>query len=228
MSKGIFITATGTDIGKTFVTGLIVKLLRENNINASYYKAALSGAEIIDGQLIPGDAKYVCDVSKLDEDPKSLVSYIYKTAVSPHLASQIENNPIELTKIKSDFEKMKNKADYITVEGSGGIVCPIRMDEHLILLKDIIKQLNLDIIIIASSELGTINDIVLTVEYAKANNINVKGIILNNYDENNFLHLDNKKSAELLTKVPVIATVKKNDTALNIDVDKLMKLYKEI
>ena len=101
MSKGIFITATGTDIGKTFVTGLIVKLLRENNINASYYKAALSGAEIIDGQLIPGDAKYVCDISKLDEDPKSLVSYIYKTAVSPHLASQIENNPIELTKIKS-------------------------------------------------------------------------------------------------------------------------------
>ena len=139
MSKGIFITATGTDIGKTYVTALIVKLLRENNLNVSYYKAALSGAEIINGELVPGDAKYVCDVSKLDKDPKSLVSYIYKTAVSPHLASQIENNPTELTKIKSDFEKMKDKSEYITVEGSGGIVCPIRMDEQLILLKDIIK-----------------------------------------------------------------------------------------
>lgn len=228
MSKGIFITATGTDIGKTYVTALIVKLLRENNLNVSYYKAALSGAEIINGELVPGDAKYVCDVSKLDKDPKSLVSYIYKTAVSPHLASQIENNPIELTKIKSDFEKMKDKSEYITVEGSGGIVCPIRMDEQLILLKDIIKLLNLDIIIIASSELGTINDIVLTVEYAKANNINVKGIILNNYDESNFLHEDNKKSVEILTKVPVIATVKSNDTNLNIDAKELIKLYKEI
>lgn len=228
MSKGIFITATGTDIGKTYVTALIVKLLKENNLNVSYYKAALSGAEIINGELVPGDAKYVCDVSKLDKDPKSLVSYIYKTAVSPHLASQIENNPIELTKIKSDFEKMKDKSEYITVEGSGGIVCPIRMDEQLILLKDIIKLLNLDIIIIASSELGTINDIVLTVEYAKANNINVKGIILNNYDESNFLHEDNKKSVEILTKVPVIATVKSNDTNLNIDVKELIKLYKEI
>lgn len=228
MSKGIFITATGTDIGKTYVTALIVKLLKENNLNVSYYKAALSGAEIINGELVPGDAKYVCDVSKLDKDPKSLVSYIYKTAVSPHLASQIENNPIELTKIKSDFEKMKDKSEYITVEGSGGIVCPIRMDEQLILLKDIIKLLNLDIIIIASSELGTINDIVLTVEYAKANNINVKGIILNNYDESNFLHEDNKKSVEILTKVPVIATVKSNDTNLNIDANELIKLYKEI
>lgn len=228
MSKGIFITATGTDIGKTYVTALIVKLLKENNLNVSYYKAALSGAEIINGELVPGDAKYVCDVSKLDKDPKSLVSYIYKTAVSPHLASQIENNPIELTKIKSDFEKMKDKSEYITVEGSGGIVCPIRMDEQLILLKDIIKLLNLDIIIIASSELGTINDIVLTVEYAKANNINIKGIILNNYDESNFLHEDNKKSVEILTKVPVIATVKSNDTNLNIDVKELIKLYKEI
>lgn len=47
MSKGIFITATGTDIGKTYVTGLILKLLRENNINASYYKAALSGADLV-------------------------------------------------------------------------------------------------------------------------------------------------------------------------------------
>ena len=221
MSKGIFITATGTDIGKTYVTGLILKLLRENNINASYYKAALSGADLVNDKLIPGDAKYVADISNLKEDPTNLVSYIYKTAVSPHLASEIEDNPIEMNKIKSDFLKAKSNCDYITVEGSGGIICPLRMDNQLIMLKDVIKELNLDIFIIASSELGTINNVVLTVEYAKSNNIN-------NYDENNFLHRDNKKSVERLTGIPVIAKVKTNDKNLDIHINKLLNLYQEI
>ena len=57
MSKGLFITAIGTDIGKTYVTGLLVKRLRDAGINASYYKAALSGAEEQpDGTWLPGDA----------------------------------------------------------------------------------------------------------------------------------------------------------------------------
>ena len=54
MSKGIFITATGTDIGKTYVTALIVKKLHDSGIKAGYYKAALSGAEYINGSLVPG------------------------------------------------------------------------------------------------------------------------------------------------------------------------------
>ncbi|MDD2524471.1 MAG: dethiobiotin synthase, partial [Endomicrobiaceae bacterium] len=68
MSKSIFITGTATDVGKTFVTGLIVKKLHDSGINAGYYKAALSGAEKINGQLIPVDAKYVCDVAGIKEN----------------------------------------------------------------------------------------------------------------------------------------------------------------
>ena len=56
MSRALFITATGTDVGKTYVTALIVKLLRDAGIDAGYYKAALSGAEERCGKLVPGDA----------------------------------------------------------------------------------------------------------------------------------------------------------------------------
>lgn len=55
MAKGLFVTGTGTDVGKTYVTALIVKKLREAGLNAGYYKAALSGAERVDGHLVPGD-----------------------------------------------------------------------------------------------------------------------------------------------------------------------------
>ena len=57
MSKGLFITGTGTDVGKTYVTGLIVKKLHKAGKKAAYYKAAMSGNEKDEqGRLIPGDA----------------------------------------------------------------------------------------------------------------------------------------------------------------------------
>lgn len=226
MTKGIFITGTGTDIGKTFVTALIAKKLNESGLKTGYYKAALSGAKRLNSELVLGDAKYVCEVSGLKYNPKKLVSYAYETAVSPHLAAKIEGNPIEIDTVKRDFESLKKDFDYITVEGSGGIVCPLRLDDKVVMLSDVIKCLNLDIIIVASASLGTINTTVLTVEYAKQLEINIKGIILNEYDRENFLHIDNKKQVEYLTGVPVVACVSHGDENLDIDIEELKNLYK--
>lgn len=225
MSKKIFITATGTDIGKTFVTALIVKKLRDAGYNAGYYKAALSGAEVTEKGLIPGDAYYVNKIANINETMDNLVSYVYKEAVSPHLASKIEGNPVEIDKVVEDFNNALSKYDYLTMEGSGGIVCPIRYDHIKILLEDIIKELGLSTLIIADSGLGTINHVVLTAEYLKNRNIPVKGIILNHYNEDNLLHEDNIKMIEKITKIPVIALVKENDKELNIDINKLLEIY---
>ena len=211
MTKGIFITATGTDVGKTYVSALIVKKLRELGINCGYYKPALSGAELINGKVIPGDCDYVFNQSSIAKNPSDYVSYIFKDAVSPHLASVIENKPIKLNKIKSDFERIKQEFDYIVVEGAGGIACPFKIDSNkIILLADVIKALTLDVIIIASASLGTINSTLLTVEYARQKDIHVKGIILNNYDKNDLMQRDNKIQIEALTGIKVITTVEKN------------------
>lgn len=207
MTKGIFITATGTDVGKTYVSALIVKAMREAGINCGYYKPALSG------DVYPNDCEYVLKTAGINKDANNYVSYKFKPAVSPHLASQIENNPIKLEKIISDFNRIKSEYDYVLVEGAGGIVCPFGKN---LLLPDVIKALGLDIIIVASASLGTINSTVLTVEYAKNHGINVKGIILNNYDEKDLMQTDNKKMVEKLTGIKVIATVKSGDTDICI------------
>ncbi|WP_462339498.1 ATP-dependent dethiobiotin synthetase BioD, partial [Phascolarctobacterium succinatutens] len=124
MSKGLFITAIGTDIGKTYVTGLLVKRLRDAGVNAGYYKAALSGAEEQpDGTWLPGDAVFVAKTANIPEKPENLVSYIYKEAVSPHLAALREGNPVEMEKIEADYQASLAKYDYVTMEGSGGIIC---------------------------------------------------------------------------------------------------------
>ena len=223
LSKGLFVIGTGTDIGKTYVTGLLLKYIRDNGYNASYFKAALSGAiRDENDNLIPGDAVEVLEMANLEEDTDFLVPYIYETAVSPHLASQIEGNPVELDKIRSAYDDVSKKYDYIVMEGSGGIVCPIRYEgkgnENNIMLEDIIKYLGLDVIIIADAGLGTINSIVTTVEYLKNRNIHVCGIIMNNYKDE-LMENDNIKMVEDLCDVPVIAKVYQNDTNLRLDVD---------
>ena len=232
VSNGIFVIGTGTDIGKTYVTGLLLKYLRDNGYDATYFKAALSGAiRDENGSLVPGDAVEVLTMAGLEEDTDFLVPYIYETAVSPHLASQIEGNPVELDKIRSAYDDVSKKYDYIVMEGSGGIVCPIRYEgkgnENNIMLEDIIKYLGLDVIIIADAGLGTINSIVTTVEYLKNRNIHVCGIIMNNYKDE-LMENDNIKMVEDLCDVPVIAKVYQNDTNLRLDVgtEELISYFK--
>ncbi len=232
MAKGIFVVGTGTDIGKTYVTGLLLKYVREMGYGATYFKAALSGAiRDENGSLIPGDAVEVLSMAGLEEDTDFLVPYIYETAVSPHLASQIEGNPVNLKRVKEAYENVSQKYDYIVMEGSGGIVCPIRYegkdDENNIMLEDIIKCLDLDVILIADAGLGTINSIVTTVEYLKNRNIHVCGIIMNNYKDE-LMENDNIKMVEDLCDVPVIAKVYQNDKNLlpDIGVDELISYFK--
>lgn len=226
MGKGLFITATGTDIGKTYVTALIVKKLCEAGYKVGYYKAALSGAQLVGKRLIPGDVQYVKEVAHLEEPLENMVSYVYEHAVSPHLAAQIEGNPVEIDKVKADYLRQAAQYEFITVEGSGGIVCPIRQDEEKeIWLEDIIKAFKLDTLLVADAGLGTINQVVLSVSYIQSHGMKVKGIILNHYHQGNRMEEDNLRMIEKVTNVPVIATVGDGDETLNIEVNKLISLY---
>lgn len=119
MSKGIFVTGTGTDVGKTYVTGLIIKKLKEEGLNPAYYKAAMSGNERLeDGSLIPGDALCVKNISGIEQSLEEMCPYVYEHAYSPHFASRIEGNPVVLSVVMDDYKKLKEQYDYITVEGS--------------------------------------------------------------------------------------------------------------
>ena len=227
MSKSIFISGTGTDIGKTYVSGLIVKKLRGLGINAGYYKPALSGAEYLNDKPMPGDCFRVAERAGLQINPCRLTSYMFKTPASPHLAALIEGRSIEPDVIADDFAKIRKEYEYLTVEGCGGIVCPFRCDEKTVMQTDIIKLLDLDLIIVAPSGLGTINSTVITVFYAKEAGLHVRGIILNKYDDNDFIHRDNKKMIEEITKVPVKAFIHANASDIEIDPELLCGLYKE-
>ena len=120
MSKAVFITGTGTDMGKTYLSGLIVKKLAQAGKNPAYYKAAMSGNDRrADGSLIPGDALFVKEMSGISQSLDDMCPYVYENAWSPHLASRVEGNPVDLDVVRRGFLKAANDYEYITMEGSG-------------------------------------------------------------------------------------------------------------
>ena len=217
MAKKIFITGTGTDVGKTYISALIVKKMREAGFNCGYFKPVISGVTEMCGHLMESDANYVIQAANIPAEPESCVSYYWQEAVSPHLAAKRKNQEIDIDKIKYDFAQINKKFDYLLIEGAGGITCPLKINsEEKYLLKDLIWELGLSIIIVADAGLGTINSTLLTVDYAKSNGIEIEGIILNNYESDNFMHWDNLEEIETLTGINVVATVSRgaNDIML--------------
>ena len=229
MSKALFVTGTGTDTGKTYVTGLIVKKLQEAKKNPAYYKAAMSGNDRRpDGTLIPGDALAVQTMSGIDQSLTSMCPYVYEHAYSPHLASRLEGNPVVMDVVTHGFADVTAVYDYVTVEGSGGILCPICFDEARIQLEDEVKELHLSSILIADAGLGTINSVVLTAEYMKIHGLPLKGIIFNHYHPGDVMEDDNIFMCEHMTGLPTLAKVQDGDTELDMNIDALCALYDEV
>lgn len=227
-AKKIFIVGTGTDVGKTYVTGLIVKKLRESGRLAGYYKAAMSGnARRSDGTLIPGDAVHVKEVSGIDQPLEQMCPYVYEHAVSPHLASRMEGNPVELDTVEKGFREVCREYDYVTMEGSGGILCPVCFDEAEIWLEDVIARLELSCLLIADAGLGTINNVVLTAEYMRSRGIPLKGVLFNRFHPGNVMEEDNVRMCEYLTGLPALALVEDGAGDLAMDGELLASLYEE-
>lgn len=221
MGKGLFITGTDTDVGKTYVTALLVKTLRKAGFDVGYYKAAISGAPTV----AESDAGFVNRFAGINEPEDMILSYLYQNAVSPHLAARIEGNPVEKEVILKAWERVTKAYPYVTMEGSGGIMCPIRHDEKAVYyLEDIIQWLHLPVLVVANAGLGTINHVVTTCEYIKNRHISVKGILLNHW-KGGIMEEDNVKMIEEITGVKVLAKIRDGDSLLDIDAGEIISLY---
>lgn len=221
MGKGLFITGTDTDVGKTYVTALLVKTLRKAGFDVGYYKAAISGAPTV----AESDAGFVNRFAGINEPEDMILSYLYQNAVSPHLAARIEGNPVEKEVILKAWERVTKAYPYVTMEGSGGIMCPIRHDEKAVYyLEDIIRWLHLPVLVVVNAGLGTINHVVTTCEYIKNRHIPVKGILLNHW-KGGIMEEDNVKMIEEITGVKVLAKIRDGDSLLDIDAGEIISLY---
>lgn len=216
MSKSIFITGTGTDIGKTYISALIMKKMIRENMNACYFKPVLSGAEKKDGKIYAGDIEYVKEISGLKEDADNIGSFIYEYPASPHLSAKLENKPFNMEKVVQDYNKLSEKYDYILIEGAGGIFCPFTDDFEPVYTKEIINALNTSCILVSNTALGAINNIMLSIYYMRDKQIDIKGLIFNGYKDS-LIEQENIKFITKHSGIKLLAVVKYKDNNINID-----------
>ena len=216
MSKSIFITGTGTDIGKTYVSALIMKQMIKENMNACYFKPVLSGAEKKDGRIYAGDIEYVKEISGLKEESSNMGSFIYEYPASPHLSAKIENKPFNMEKVVNDYNKLSEKYEYILIEGAGGIIFPFTDDFTPVYTKDIIKKLNTSSILVTNTTLGAINNAMLFIYYMRDNHIDIKGIIFNNYKDS-LIEQENIKFIIKHSKLKLLAVVNHKENSIHLD-----------
>lgn len=154
--KKYFVTAIGTDIGKTLVSAILVDVLK-----ADYWKP------IQCGNLEFTDSDFIRKFTEVKIHPEK---YIFKKAASPHIASVEENENIDLKKISIPVIE-----NHLVIEGAGGMMVPLNDKNDLVI--DIAKENNLDLIIVSSFYLGSINHTLLSLEYAKQNKMKVAILI---------------------------------------------------
>lgn len=210
MSKAIFVTGTGTDIGKTYVAGELVSAIQGEGYETAYYKPVLSGSD----NIFESDAGYVRQRCELEQVPLSMVTAMYHDAVSPHLAAARMQQGVDLDIVKADFGAVNMLHDVTVVEGCGGIICPLTLyaDGRRMMQEDLIRSLGLESLIVADAGLGTINATVLTIDYMRGHGLGIAGVILNRFDETNDMHQDNLAMIEKLGGVNVVATVAEGGT----------------
>ncbi|MFZ5754263.1 MAG: dethiobiotin synthase [Bacillota bacterium] len=207
MTKGFFVVGTDTGVGKTVVTAGLVGALRAKGVNAVPFKPVQSGAVKGRYGLIPLDVEFykkVCDLP-----PDEYNTYALEAPLAPSLAAEISRVTIERDIILKNYAALAGKYELIVVEGAGGLYVPLSGTSFL--LPDLIKALNLPLIIVARANLGTINHTVLTVKCAQELGLVIKGIIYNGYnaDSATLAEKTNPKIIEQITGVPTLGVIPK-------------------
>jgi dethiobiotin synthetase len=174
----IFITGTGTDVGKTFVTAGIAAVMQGLGYKTSIYKPVQTGCIEEEHALIAPDLKFA---QLMDSNINIKSTYNFINPVAPSLAAMLENVRINKNDILMDYRDLCKKSDFVLVEGAGGILTPVCQN---FLIRDMIKFLNLPVLIVARPDLGTINHTLMTIEAARNFGIDIIGVVISDYPEN--------------------------------------------
>jgi dethiobiotin synthetase len=174
--RGLFVTATDTGVGKTFISALIVKALMEEGINTGYLKPLATGAAVSEGQPVCEDVEFVKSYTGIPGETHELCPFLFKEPLSPYAAALMEGIEVDLDRVIEAFMRAFIRHDFLVVEGVGGLLVPLTR-KHTVL--DLVKMLALPVLVVCRPGLGTINHSLLTLNALKSEKASVLGFVTN-------------------------------------------------
>ena len=174
-----FFSATDTGVGKTTVTAACARILRTKGFNVGIMKPYASGVARQSGYKSE-DVAILADAAGVSDDEAIVNPYFFPIAASPYTAAAKLGISIDTDSVLAKFERLQASYDILLVEGIGGVLTPITKDYFV---ADLIKNLGLDVILVCSSRIGTINHTLLSCTTCAKYGIRVRGLVINEVEK---------------------------------------------
>ncbi|MDK1021318.1 MAG: dethiobiotin synthase [Candidatus Hydrogenedentes bacterium] len=210
MSRGIFITGTDTDVGKTIVTAGLLRQLRNAGVNAASMKPVQTGAETAsDGNLVAPDLmvhQRAAGISVSREERDLMAPYLYEPACSPHLAGRMAGRYPDIGHIKDCAQQLMQRYETLLVEGAGGVYAPLTESETML---DLMRTLAFPVLLVAHRGLGTINHTLLSIDALRAAGLEILGVVFNEVQDvqPDFIKQDNPGAIQSFGKVEILGNI---------------------
>jgi dethiobiotin synthetase len=197
MKQHWFIAGTDTDVGKTHVTAMLLRHLRDKGRRVAGYKPVCSGGRT--------DAVALQAASSPQPELEIINPVWFKAPLAPYTASLIENRPVELERLVAGFEHLAADYDHVLVEGAGGWETPLAKG---LTMADLAQKLALPVILVVNNRLGAINHTLLTLQAIAARGLVCKGLVLNYVaDERDAASISNAAMLAEFSTAPVLGEV---------------------
>ncbi len=225
MRKGIFITGTDTDVGKTTVALGLISALQKKGLRVGVMKPVSAGCELTSDGLRNEDAVLLMQQASVDSPYEIANPYAFEPAVAPHIAAAEAGVEIDIEVIRQCYLKIAEKVDVVIVEGAGGWLVPINENETM---ADVAKVLSLDVITVVGIRLGCLNHALLTSQSIESGGLNHCGWVANHLLPNvknakeNINTLRARISAPLLGEIKFNEVTDSNVIANQLNIDQLL------
>jgi len=193
----IFVTGIDTDIGKTYVTGLLAKYINDNISDSVITQKMIQSGVNSFSEISPDILihREIMDISpnEFDKD-KTTCPISFKYPASPHLSAELENKKVDISKIEEATAKLNSTFDYTIVEGIGGLLVPVN-DE--LTVADYIQKNKYPVVLVSSPRLGSINHTLLSLEALKSRGVEILALVYKetemNEDDDRVIYNDSLK-----------------------------------
>jgi dethiobiotin synthetase len=179
MTTAFFVTGTDTEIGKTHVSCLLLKQYAARGLKVICMKPVAAGCELVDGEWVNDDVQRLVAASNVQAPMDLINPYRFKEPIAPHLAAEKVGVTIDIEHIVNAFEQLKTMADVVIVEGAGGFLVPLNVNDNM---ADLAIALGVPIILVVGLRLGCINHSSLTAEAIKSRGLALHGWVANHID----------------------------------------------
>lgn len=203
--QGYFITGTDTNVGKTVVTACLATLFKSRGEDVGVMKPIESGVDPECSSSANSDAKFLMEVTGVQDALEDVCPYRLKTPASPYQAARIEEKELDPEKILERFRALQSKHSMMLVEGVGGLLVPITQRYNV---TDLALQMNLPLIIVSRIQVGTLNHTLLTINAARQHGLKVAGVILNPVHEGELDNIEEEQGSliEELSDTPILGS----------------------